>query len=71
MFENKKLWAFIGGAAAGLFLRGKTARKIAVNGIACGMQTRDKINAEIQSVKEDAADIYEEAKEKAGSEEDE
>ena len=69
MFENKKLWMYIGGAVAGMFVKSKTARKIAVKGVACGMQTKDAVSAEIQSMKEDATDIYEEAKAKVAAEE--
>ncbi len=41
--KSTKFWLFVGGAAAGLFARSKTARRACVNGIAAGMQMKDQM----------------------------
>ena len=65
IFKNAKFWIGVGGLATGLFVTSKCARKIAVKGLACGMQTRDNIKAGWENIKEEANDIYEEAKQEA------
>ena len=67
ILKNPKLWIGIGCFAGGLFATSKCARKIAVKGMAAGMQTRDNIKAGWQNVKDEANDIYEEAKEEVAS----
>jgi hypothetical protein len=66
---RKKLLAFAGGVAAGLILppiaKSKAARKAAVSLVAKGMCLKDSALAAYESVREDAQDIYEEAKKKA------
>ena len=68
LLKSAKFWLFVGGAAAGLFARSKTARKVCVNSIAAGMQARDSVAAGVQNLKEEAQDIYEDAKRKAAGE---
>ena len=67
--KSTKFWLFVGGAAAGLFARSKTARRACVNGIAAGLQMKDQMAAGLQNMKEEAQDIYEDAKRKAAGEE--
>lgn len=66
---RKKLWAFVGGVAAGLVLpplvKSKTARKAAVSVVAKGMGIKDDAKAACEAIKEDAQDVYAEAKQKA------
>ena len=66
--KNWKLWCFMGGVAAGIFARSKTARKACVNGIAKGMLLKDSAAEALQNIKDEAQDIYEEAKAKAAAE---
>ena len=68
LLKNAKFWIFIGGTAAGLFARSKADRKACVNGLAAGMQLKDNVAAELQNIKEEAQDIYEDAKRKAAGE---
>lgn len=63
IFKNAKFWIGVGCFAGGLFATSKCARKIAVRGMAAGMQARDNIRAGWENVKEEANDLYEEAKE--------
>ena len=62
----KKTLAFVGGVAAGLLLpvamKSKTARKVAVTITAKGMQLKDDVRTAMETIKEDAQDIYAEAK---------
>ncbi len=67
ILKNPKLWIGVGCFAGGLFVTSKCARKIVVKGMAAGMQTRDNIKAGWENVKEEANDIYEEAKEEVAS----
>ena len=66
--EDKKC-VFIGGIVAGLILpslaKSKTARKAAVNLTAKGMGLRENAVTAYESIKEDAQDVYSEAKRKA------
>lgn len=68
-FAKKKVWAFVGGVAAGLILpplvKSKTARKAAVSVVAKGMNLKDDAKTAYESIKEDAQDVYAEAKQKA------
>lgn len=68
-FAKKKLWFFAGGVAAGLIVpqivKSKTARKAAVSVVAKGMGLRDDAKAACEAIKEDAQDVYAEAKQKA------
>ena len=70
VFKNPKFWIGVGCFAGGLFVTSKVARKIAVKGIAAGMKTKDGIVAGWNNIKEEAEDIYEEAKEEVASEAD-
>lgn len=67
IFKNAKFWIGVGAFAGGLFVTSKCARKIAVKSMAVGMQTRDNIKAGWENVKEEANDIYEEAKEEVAA----
>ncbi|MDR1440618.1 MAG: DUF6110 family protein [Clostridiales bacterium] len=63
---RKKLLTFAGGVAAGLILpplvRSKAARKVAVAAVAKGLSLKDDALAAYESIKEDAQDIYAEAR---------
>lgn len=61
---GKHFWLFVGGTAAGLFVRTKACRKLAVNAVASGMMAKDCVNEGIENIKEEANDIYEDAKKK-------
>ena len=65
IFKNAKFWIAVGGIATGMFATSKCARKLAVKGIAAGMKTRDDIKTGWENIKEEATDLYEEAKEEA------
>ena len=60
---------FVAGAATGLavwsFLKTKTARKIAVKGVANGIMLKDKIMENVANIREEADDICAEAKQVA------
>lgn len=68
VFE-KKVWTFVGGVAAGLILpplvKSKTVRKAAVAVTAKGMSLKDDAKAACESIKEDAQDVYAEARQRA------
>lgn len=64
ILKDGRFWIGVGGLAVGLFACSKPARKLAVNTVACGMSTKDKITEGWANIKEEAADIYEEAKAK-------
>ena len=66
-YKNAKFWLFVGGTAAGLFAKSKAARKLCVNTIAAGMQARDCAAEGLENLKEEAQDIYEDAKRKASA----
>ena len=65
---NKKVLTFVVGTAAGLILppivKSKTARKAAVSVTAKTMQLKDDAQSAFETIKEDAEDVYAEAKEK-------
>ena len=67
LFKNAKFWIGVGCFAGGLFATSKCARKIAVKGLATGMQVKDNIKTGWENVKEEATDLYEEAKEEVAS----
>lgn len=68
---SKKAWVFVGGIAAGLLLppivKSRAARRAAVCVTAKGMRLKDDAVAAYNTIKEDAQDVYAEAKEQAGS----
>jgi hypothetical protein len=57
---------FATGALAALvgakFAKSKTARKLAVHGVAGGLKLRDDTARTLESIREEAQDIYEEAR---------
>ena len=70
IFKSAKFWIGVGCFAGGLFATSKCARKIAVKSMAAGLQVKDNIKSGWDNVKEEANDIYEEAKEEAASQAD-
>ncbi|MDR0570800.1 MAG: DUF6110 family protein [Clostridiales Family XIII bacterium] len=60
------LITFVGGAAAALaaraFAKSKTAHKLAVRGVAGGLRVRDNALKKVETIREEAQDIYEEAR---------
>ena len=64
-YTSSKLWCFIGGAAAAgvgaLIAKAPKTRECAVTALAKGMELQQTCNENIQSIKEDAADMAEEA----------
>ena len=67
IFKSGKFWIGVGCFAGGIFAGSKAARKIAVKGMAAGMKAKDNVVAGWNNIKEEATDIYEEAKEEAAS----
>jgi len=71
-FAKKKVLTFVAGTAAGLILppivKSKAARKAAVTVTAKGMQLKDDARSAFETIKEDAEDVYAEAKEMNNSE---
>lgn len=69
-FKNEKLWWAVGGAAALIvgkkIVTSKTARQVAVSGLAKGMKLQSDAKATFQNMKDEAADICCDAKEEAG-----
>ena len=65
MFGSAKFWMFVGGTAAGIFLKSRSSRKVAVHALAGGMIARDKVMEGVTNIREDAMDLYEDAKRKA------
>jgi len=70
LFRSGKFWIGAGLFALGIFASSKTARDMVVKGMAAGMKAKDNIAAGWSNIKEDARDIYEEAKEEAASQAD-
>lgn len=68
-FKSDKRWIFVGGIIAGLILtplaKSKTVHKAAVNVTAKGMELKDCAMNTYECIKEDAQDVYAEAKKKA------
>ncbi|MDR3310704.1 MAG: DUF6110 family protein [Oscillospiraceae bacterium] len=64
--DKKSVLTFVGGAAAAIFgakfAKSRTAHKIAVHGVANGLRIKDDALKTIESIREEAQDIYEEAK---------
>ena len=71
IFKSAKFWIGVGCFAGGLFATSKCARKIAVKGMAAGMQVKDNIRTGWDNIKEEANDLYEEAKEEIAAKSDE
>lgn len=69
VFLTKKALFFVGGAAAALIgskcLKSETARNLCVKGLAAGMRMKDEALEKFNNIKEEAADIYHDAKKKA------
>lgn len=65
-YGSPKFWLFAGGLLSGLILppalKSRAAHKAAVNITAGGMQMRDDAKARAQAIKEEAQDVYAEAK---------
>lgn len=63
---NRTVLTFAAGAvaalAAGKFLKSKTAHNLAVRGVAGGMRVKDAALKTAENIREEALDIYEEAK---------
>ena len=69
-FKNEKLWWAVGGAAALIvgkkIVTSKTARQVAVSGLAKGMKLQSDAKASIQNMKDEASDICCDARAEAG-----
>jgi hypothetical protein len=67
--DIRNVIAFVGGAAAALILpkalKSKPARKAAVYAVAKGMRLQNDACGAFEEIREDARDIYHEAKEQA------
>lgn len=67
-FKKKTTLSFLGGAAVMLagskFVKSDKARELAVNSLASGMKLKDDAKASYETIKEDAKDLCEEAKNK-------
>lgn len=63
---NKKVLAYLGGIATATIgvkiLKSTPIRKAAVKTIACGMKVRDDAMTTFETLKEDAQDVYQEAR---------
>ncbi|MDR1572212.1 MAG: DUF1490 domain-containing protein [Clostridiales Family XIII bacterium] len=70
ILEVSSLTAFIGGIAAAIIaprvVKSRYARKAAVYAVAKGMQLQEDAMCAIEGIREDAQDIYHEARERAG-----
>ncbi len=69
-FKNEKLWWAVGGAAALIvgkkIVTSKTARQVAVSGLAKGMKLQSDAKASFQNMKDEASDICCDARAEAG-----
>ena len=69
-FKNEKLWWAVGGAAALIvgkkIVPSKTARQVAVSGLAKGMKLQSDAKASFQNMKDEASDICCDARAEAG-----
>lgn len=69
---NRKLLAYLGGIATATvgvsILKSAPVRKATVNIVAGGMKLRDDAMTTIETIKEDAQDVYAEARSKAAGE---
>lgn len=65
---NTKSLCFLGGIASSIIAKqvakSKVARQLAVTGIAKGMNAYDEAKAAVNNIREDAEDLYAEAKAK-------
>lgn len=72
LLKNKVFLSFVAGVvttvAGSKFVKSDTARKVAVNSLASGMQFKDEAKATYETIKEDAQDIVYEAKAKKDGE---
>lgn len=63
---NKKVLAFVGGIATATIgvkiLKSGPVRKAAVKTLACGMKLKDDAMTAMETIKEDAQDVYSEAR---------
>ncbi|MDR1069692.1 MAG: DUF6110 family protein [Gracilibacteraceae bacterium] len=70
---NPRVISFIGGGAAaiigGKLLKSKQVRKAAVQIMAGGLKLQDDVMTALESMKEEAQDIYSEARQSADAEE--
>ena len=64
IFTRPGFWVFVSGLATGLFVKSKACRKVCVNTMAAGMIAKDKSAEGAANLKDEAMDIYEEAKTK-------
>lgn len=68
-YTNPKFWSFIGGGAAvlagGALCKCKKTRELAVSAVAKGMEVKQAADESLQTFKDDAADLAEEARRKA------
>lgn len=64
-YTSSKLWCFVGGVAAAgigtLIAKAPKTREYAVSALAKGMEMQQTCNENIKSIKDDAADMAEEA----------
>jgi len=69
ILKGKKAITFIGGIVAGLALpsivKSKTMKKAAVQVVAKSLYIKDEAKSACEAIKEDAQDVYAEAKKKA------
>ena len=69
-FKNEKLWWAVGGAAALIvgkkIVTSKTARQVAVSGLAKGMKLQSDAKASFKNMKDEASDICCDARAEAG-----
>ncbi len=68
-WKNEKVWCGVAGAAiaviGGKVLKAKKTRELAVSGLAKGMKLHADAKASFRSMKDEAADICYDAKQKA------
>ncbi len=68
-YTGKAFWSFVGGiaaaAAAKTISQQPKAREVIVGAVAKGMEAHSKANADLQSIKDDAADLAAESRRKA------
>lgn len=68
-YTNPKIWSFVGGigaaAVGAVVCKADKTRELTVAAVAKGMQVQAKANEGLQSLKDDAADLAEEARRKA------
>ncbi len=57
LLKNKVALGVLGGVVLGEILKTKTARELTVKGVAGSMKMTRKVQASVQSIKEDAEDL--------------